>query len=288
MTVSADFARTVVDPKAYADGRIDPVFARLRREAPVGRIVAEGYRPFWLVTRHADVMEAGRRADDFNNGGGPITLTSIAAEHDMAQHPGGVRTLVQMDALDHLAFRRLTQVWFMPPNLRTIEGRIREIAREFVDRLAAFGGECDFAHDIALYYPLRVIMEILGVPEPDEPLMLKLTQEMFGPEDEELTRAGQPAKGDWMMLSYASANRDEAVFDRPFEYDVHRSPNRHVAFGHGPHVCLGQHLGRMEMRILWEELLPRLDSLELAGEPILTSATFISGPKHVPIRFSMT
>jgi cytochrome P450 len=94
------------------------------------------------------------------------------------------------------------------------------------------------------------------------------------------------AKGDWLMLSYASANRDEAVFERPFEYDIHRTA-KHLALGYGPHVCLGQHLARMEMRILWEELLPRLDSLGLAGEPVLTSATFISGPKHVPIRFRM-
>ena len=101
--------------------------------------------------------------------------------------------------------------------------------------------------------------------------------------------AGQTiAKGDWLMLCYYSGNRDETVFDKPDEYDIRRSPNRHVAFGHGPHVCLGQHLGRMEMRIFWEELLPRLESLELAGEPSLTAATFVGGPKHVPIRYRMS
>jgi cytochrome P450 len=100
--------------------------------------------------------------------------------------------------------------------------------------------------------------------------------------------AGQKiAKGDWLMLSYASANRDEAVFERPFEYDIQRTA-KHLALGYGPHVCLGQHLARMEMRILWEELLPRLEHLELAGKPVLTSATFIGGPKHVPVRFRMS
>lgn len=100
--------------------------------------------------------------------------------------------------------------------------------------------------------------------------------------------AGQKiAKGDWLMLCYASGNRDEAVFERPFEFDIHRAPNRHIAFGYGPHVCIGQHLGKMEMRIFWEELLPRLERLELAGAPQLTAATFVSGPKHVPIHYEL-
>ena len=88
------------------------------------------------------------------------------------------------------ALRQLTQGWFMPQNLRKLEARIRELARGSIDRMAALGGECDFAREIALFYPLRVIMEILGVPEADEPLMLKLTQEMFAAEDKELNRSG--------------------------------------------------------------------------------------------------
>ena len=100
--------------------------------------------------------------------------------------------------------------------------------------------------------------------------------------------AGQKiAKGDWLMLSYPSGNRDEAVFTDPFRFDVGRVPNKHVAFGYGAHVCLGQHLGRMEMRVLWEELLPRLRSLELDGEPKRMAASFVCGPKSVPIRYTL-
>ena len=100
--------------------------------------------------------------------------------------------------------------------------------------------------------------------------------------------AGQKiAKGDWMMLSYPSGNRDDDVFDDPFSFKIDRSPNKHVAFGYGAHVCLGQHLGKMEMRILWEELLPRLESVELNGEARLTQSNFVCGPKHVPIRYKM-
>jgi cytochrome P450 len=64
------------------------------------------------------------------------------------------------------------------------------------------------------------------------------------------------AKGEWLMLCYPSGNRDEEVFEDPYEFRVDRKPNRHLAFGYGAHLCLGQHLAKMEMRILWEELLP--------------------------------
>ena len=74
--------------------------------------------------------------------------------------------------------------WFKPRNLRRLfEARLAELARHFVDRMLAHDGACDFARDIALYYPLHVIMSILGVPESDEPRMLRLTQQMFGNED---------------------------------------------------------------------------------------------------------
>jgi hypothetical protein len=95
------------------------------------------------------------------------------------------------------------------------------------------------------------------------------------------------SKGDWMMLCYASGNRDDEVFDAPKSFRVDRSPNKHLAFGYGAHLCLGQHLAKMEMRILWEELIPRLKSVELAGEPALSQAVFVNGPKSLPIRFEM-
>ncbi len=93
------------------------------------------------------------------------------------------------------------------------------------------------------------------------------------------------AKGDYLYASYTSANRDEAVFDDAFTFNPERSPNRHLAFGYGPHVCLGQHLARLEMRCIWEELLRRVDSVELTGEPKRMDAAFVCGPKSVPIRF---
>src|SRR3569623_1066585 len=87
-------------------------------------------------------------------------------------------------------------------------------------------------------------------------------------------------KGDWLMLCYASGNRDKAVFEAPDEFRGDRKPNKHLAFGYGAHLCLGQHLAKMEMRILWEELLPRLKSLEFAGQPARSFGSFVGGPKR--------
>jgi hypothetical protein len=382
MTIPQQVADTIVDPKAYADGdRIDEAFTWLRREAPLAKAHPEGFDPFWAVTRHADIQSVERQNDLFHNGDRAATLTTIEADRQVRAMTGGsphlVRSLVQMDNPDHSAYRRLTQGAFLPQNLRSLDGRIREIAREFIDHMASFGERCDFARDVAFLYPLRVIMELMGIPKSDEPFMLRLTQELFGATDPDLNRSGEAVsgskiaedmqktvadleayfgaitqdrrarnttagglwallenpdqfaklkadpslipghveesvrwvtpvkhfmrtatadaelngqlitKGDWMMLCYPSGNRDEAVFEDPFRYDIERTPNKHVAFGYGAHVCLGQHLGRMEMRILWEELLPRLESVEFDGTPARWAANFVCGPKTVPIRFKM-
>jgi cytochrome P450 len=95
-------------------------------------------------------------------------------------------------------------------------------------------------------------------------------------------------KGDWLWLAYPSGNRDEAVFENPDAFRVDRKPNRHLAFGYGAHLCLGQHLAKMEMRILFEELIPRLTSLEAAGPARRSHGNFVGGPKSLPIRYSMT
>ena len=100
-------------------------------------------------------------------------------------------------------------------------------------------------------------------------------------------RGQQIRKGDLLYLSYISANRDEEIFNEPFTFDPARTPNRHVGFGYGPHICLGQHLARLEMRILWEELLPRLASVEMAGEGKMAESEFVCGPKYVPVNYTL-
>jgi hypothetical protein len=95
------------------------------------------------------------------------------------------------------------------------------------------------------------------------------------------------AAGESVLLSYVSANRDEDVFDDPFRFDVGREPNKHVAFGYGVHFCMGAALARMEINSFFSELLPRLKSIELSGDPELTATTFVGGLKHLPVRYSL-
>lgn len=93
--------------------------------------------------------------------------------------------------------------------------------------------------------------------------------------------------GESVLLSYPSANRDEEVFDDPFRFDIGRSPNKHLSFGFGVHYCLGAMLARMELKALYTELVPRLRSVELAGDPKLMKTIFVGGLKSLPIRYEV-
>lgn len=415
----------IVNPDLYASEEIQDIYTRLRREDPVHWTQPDGFRPFWSISKHADILEIERQSKIFINSERTY-LSPIAGEEWVKSMTGDThlfRTLVDLDDPVHMKLRALTQGWFMPPNLKKLEGRIAGLAREHVDHMASLGGECDFVKEVALWYPLRVIMDILGVPRSDEKFMLKMTQEIFGPGDpdvadesdhkaddgvtmtsdrgvdlfqtaqelfqyfgaitldrranprddvasviangqidgqpigereamsyyiivataghdttsstasggllelirrpdqmeklrndlsllpnavEEMIRWITPVKhfmrtakedyvlrdktikaGDGLALFYWSGNRDEEVFDAPFEFRVDRDVKKQVAFGHGVHVCLGMHLARMELRALFQELLPRLESIELAGEPKNTRANFVSGLKSLPVRYKL-
>lgn len=93
--------------------------------------------------------------------------------------------------------------------------------------------------------------------------------------------------GDSVLLSYPAANRDEDAFDKPHLFDVGRKPNQHLGFGFGVHFCLGTHLARLEAQALYQELVPRLRSVELAGPAEYTETLFVGGPKRLPIRYRM-
>jgi len=104
--------------------------------------------------------------------------------------------------------------------------------------------------------------------------------------DVELGRS-KIAAGDKVVVWYTSANRDENVFRDPYRLDLRRSPNPHTTFGRGgPHRCLGEHLARLELRVLLQELLPVLPRLEPDGEPARIRSNFTNGLKHLPVRIS--
>jgi cytochrome P450 family 142 subfamily A polypeptide 1 len=94
-------------------------------------------------------------------------------------------------------------------------------------------------------------------------------------------------EGEQVILMYPAANRDPAVFDDPDRFDVRRDPNPHLAFGFGPHFCMGASLARLELKVMFSELLRRLPDLHLAGDPLpRRSSNFISGPEAMPVAFT--
>ena len=96
-------------------------------------------------------------------------------------------------------------------------------------------------------------------------------------------------EGDMVTMNYLCANRDETVFDDPLAFDVRRDPNPHVGFGGpGPHYCLGAHLARRQIKVMYRELFSRVGDIEATGEPELLSSAFIHGIKHLPAEFTPT
>jgi cytochrome P450 len=417
----SELDNALASPATYGDeARIHALLTQLRKDDPVHWTAPEGFRPYWVVTKHVDILEIEKQNDKFLNEPRSV-LMDIKTETDLCSMWGGpdpktgrvspLRTLIDMDGADHRAYRGLTQAWFMPPNLKKLEARVHELAKRYVDKMMEKGPSCDFAREIAVYYPLHVIMSIMGVPESDEPRMLKLTQELFGGQDPDMKRPDElsnensnvfldfftyfaqitaerrahpgedlatviangkvngcplgdietasyyiivataghdttsstmagglralvenpaelkklqenPAllstavdemirwttpvqhfmrtatedyelrgrkikKGDALQLLYISGNRDEEVFPDPFAFKVDREPNRHVAFGYGAHLCLGQHLAKMEIRAFFAELMKRLEHIETAGESKRVQSLFVSGLKTLPVKYKI-
>lgn len=410
--ITDDAAQVLIDPDAYTDeAQLHDALSHLRRHAPVSWVDAPQYRGFWAITKHADVMDIERQNDLFTNSPRPLLMLADTDDVLRAQLEAGIglRTLIHMDDPQHRLVRKIGADWFRPKAMRALKIRVDELAKSYVDKMAQ-RGECDFVQEVAVNYPLYVILSLLGLPESDFPRMLKLTQEMFGGSDAEFQRGnstedmlavlldffnyfsaltasrrehptddlasaianatidGAPlsdmdtasyyvivasaghdttsaaisggllaliqnagelqrlsqdmslmgtaveemirwvvpvkefmrtaqadttvrgvpiAKGESVLLSYVSANRDEEVFVDPFRFDVGRDPNKHLSFGYGVHFCLGAALARMEINSFFTELVPRIKSIELAGDPEFVATTFVGGLKHLPIQYSI-
>jgi cytochrome P450 len=419
--VNKEFAITdlvseaIANPATYAEPRsCHELFTQLRQTAPVRWTTPSTTRPFWFLSRHADILEIERQPEIFLSGP-RLELFSIEQEAKIqAAHAGRGsvgRTVLHMDGAEHRSHRGITQTWFTAARLKKLEQGLEDLAKEYVDQLLAMGGKADFINSVAAWYPLRVILMILGLPPGEAPELLRLTRqfvsrdqvdmrgkagtredilvdagqqifEYFGrvyqarlkePQDdlasviahatidgrpinqlealsyyllvglaghdttsstigggllalienpgecarlranldllplagEEMFRWVSPVRsfmrtatrdyrlrdqqikaGDSLLMSFPSANRDEAVFKNPFAFKVDRKPNSHLAFGHGAHVCLGQHLARMELRALFRELLQRLDHVELAGEPAWLAGVTSGSLTQLPIRYT--
>ncbi|MBR9835943.1 MAG: cytochrome P450, partial [Alphaproteobacteria bacterium] len=251
MSISKDIANTIVDPASYADWDLSHnAFKELRKSAPLDVAEPDGFDPFWVVTKFDDIQAVERQNELFHNGDRSTVLTTIEADKRVRQMMGGsphlVRSLVQMDNPDHMNYRRLSQSWFMPQNLRKLEERIREIAREFVDLMLSKGETCDFARDVAFLYPLRVVMEVIGVPQEDEPRMLKLTQELFGNSDTDVNRSGELGDTDDMLAMLNATVADFFAYFSAMTEDRRAKPREDLASIIANGQINGEPLGHLE------------------------------------------
>jgi cytochrome P450 len=387
------------------------LFDYLREHDPVSWVEHPDYEPFWSLTRYDDIKFVGSNNDRFLSAPRTV-LIPVEFERMLMEQFGtrnGLETLIHMDRPKHLKLRKVTREWFLPRSIEKLDAEVKDLCREYVDKMQDMGGECDFVKDITLLYPLRIIMSILGLPRESESTMLKLTQEIFGGQDPDLARdptmqnmnaetllefgayfdevikdrkqnprddlatvlanaevdgkpmepldqmsyfiiaasaghdttsavlgagmkalmdqPGQMEKwrdnpeldmtaakelmrwvspvrhmvrtsteeielgdktikpGDNIALWFPAANRDPEVFGNPNELDIARDPKLHLAFGYGSHMCLGQHLATLEVARFYRELLSRLKSIELAGEPEWIHAIFVGGLKSLPVRY---
>ena len=179
-------AKVLADPLAYADEpKLHAALAYLRANAPVSWVEVPNYRPFWAIAKHADIMDIERDNVLFTNWPRPVLTT---AEGDELQAAAGVRTLIHLDDPQHRLVRAIGADWFRPKAMRALKVRVDELAKNYVDKMMTVGPECDFVQEVAVNYPLYVIMSLLGIPESDFQRMLKLTQELFGSDDSEFKR----------------------------------------------------------------------------------------------------
>ncbi|MFC4061097.1 cytochrome P450 [Planomonospora corallina] len=364
--------------------------------APPGR----GYH---ALVRHADVVDASRNAEVFCSGRGAVNVQDLPVEFN--EYFG---SMINMDDPRHARLRRIVSRAFTPKMINQFEADVQAEATRIVDDLLVKGPGCDFVTEVAARLPLKIICDMMGIPEEhhqtvfeasniilsggdpefmEDPgraaeLLLgagqrlqdlvvsladaggdnlitsltsanidgeKLTMQELGSffillvvagnettrnaishglhlftenpgqrallmEDfegrvggavEEIVRVASPVtwmrrtvtrdhemnghlyrEGDKVLLFYWSANRDESVFTDPHRFDVLRADGPHVGFGGpGPHFCLGAHLARREITVMFRELFTRIPQIRAAGEPDRLRSSFINGIKHLTCDF---
>ncbi|AQZ69861.1 putative cytochrome P450 hydroxylase [[Actinomadura] parvosata subsp. kistnae] len=363
---------------------------------------------YYALVRHADILEASRNPEVFCSGdGGATNIPDMPAE--FAEYFG---SMINMDDPRHARLRRIVSRAFTPKMIKQFESDVEAAAVGIVDDLLAKGPGCDFVTEVAARLPLKIICDMMGIPERDYQFVFdrsniilggfdpeytggdldqlaerllnagmelqqlvqdlaahradhptgdltsslvnanidgeRLTMQELGSffillvvagnettrnaisygmrlltknpdqralwlEDidgrapgavEEIVRLASPVnfmrrkttrdfemnghlyrKGQKVVLFYWAANRDASVFDDPLRFDITRHPNPHVGYGGpGPHFCLGAHLARREITVMFRELLRRVPGIE-AGKPDRLHSSFINGIKHMECTF---
>jgi cytochrome P450 len=194
LTVS-EVASLLADPLAYTDEvRLHAGLALLREQCPVVRVEQSPYRPFWAITKHADILDIERNNVLWINEPRPALRLPELDDRLRTMLADGVevRALVETDGERHRRARAVGIEWFRPKAMRALKRQVDDLAKRYVDHMAQIGPQCDFAADVATAYPGDVIFSLLGVPEDDVPMLLRWTQEAFGHDDGELQRDSSP------------------------------------------------------------------------------------------------
>ena len=360
----------------------------------------------WFISRHAPILEVSRNPQIYSSASG-ITINEFPPEFNEY-----FNSIISMDDPRHARLRRLVSAGFTPRMLARLEESVQDQASTIVDEVCE-RGECDFVTDVAARLPLRIVCDLMGIPDSYHDFVFDQSNIVLGAADEEyvpdfgdlitailtagealtqlmdevaetkvgadgddltsilvnaevdgerLTRAelasffilllvagnettrnaiswglvyltdhpdqrriwaedfegiahsaveeivrlASPVtymrrtalrdtelegtridEGDQVVMNYLCANRDESVFDDPLAFDVRRNPNPHIGYGGpGPHFCLGAHLARREIRVMFRELFTRIGDIHATGEPDLLASAFIHGIKHLPAEFT--
>ncbi len=207
----------LVDPQIMGDeSTMHGLFDHLRENDPLAHVEHPDYRPFWSLTRYDDIKSVGSDNDRFLSAPRTVLIPAVAEEFFLEKFgtPNGLETLIHMDRPKHLKLRRVSRDWFLPRSINKLDAEIKALCTEYVDKMQEMGDECDFVKDIALLYPLRIIMSILGLPRESEATMLKLTQEIFGGQDPDLMRDPESEAMNADTIMEFGAYFEEVIKDR--------------------------------------------------------------------------
>jgi cholest-4-en-3-one 26-monooxygenase len=185
--VTADFDPGTLDvatPEHYErHGYPHAEWTWLRRHAPLFWYARSNVDPFWVATKHADIVELSKQPEIFLNAPRLAVFTN-----DMTPPPEGtVRHLLNMDPPDHARYRRVASSWFTPRAIRGMDAKVARVTREVLDAIAAAPGG-DFVQDVSARITIAVIAEMLGVPRRDWDLLFRWTNEVIAPQDPEFQR----------------------------------------------------------------------------------------------------
>src|SRR2546421_518039 len=316
MAVDTDYA-DLSSPDTFVPGVPFETFDRLRKENPVYFHEEPDGPGFWCVTRYDDLVTVNRDNQLFSSN----KRTALFMESDEEMLAQQQLMMLNMDPPMHTRYRLLVNKGFTPRRVSQLEETIRRQTNEIIDSVAENAeADCERLSELELDL-FFLLLSVAGnettrnaishgmvalSEHPDQQKRLLGDPSLINTAVEEILRWATPVMhfrrqataptqiGDQkigadekVVFWHISANRDETVFEDPYRFDVGRTPNDHVAFGGGgPHFCLGANLARLEMRVMFEELLRRLPDMQPSGPVQRLRSNFINGIKHMPVQFT--